>query len=570
MDDYDENEPFTRLISFDENRPEQWNHIDLEFLVSSVCLWPETQTAPAVSEEGDVFFWKHDMDAEVIPDAGVSRETAKGYGHLSDVQLIGQHLYACGTSGQVYRRDGKDNWVHMDDGILQNPEKDGGWFMASAVNGPHEQAIYLAGCDYNDGYPPHVEFWDGHQWRRLELPDTAGRITNIYVESEDRILMCGDDATLLVGNARDGFSMLGPAGGKELFYSITKFNGLYFLGSNLGLFRFDPNKNPPAFEEVQTGLSPELGDANIVQSIDGVLWSLGSKDIARFNGTTWQRFEHPDNPSIAQMDKQEKARLDGVAAWKHSIELANLTAQPGTSIAEHRRLLGELLSLTTAFPSDSAIAKQFAAAAYNMTTRANMTADDVHTVIANLDEMRDKFPQAADIAELLAQAISNLMVRACIGLDEKRALSSQLHQLVVEKFARNRAIIYQYAWCMSNLAGQSGVGLDETRQLVHDIHHVYEYFESNAYSTADVAGQLMMAQAMLIGRCDSRDEATSVLSELVDLINKDSSPADFTARLNRYFGGGPEDQAVLTQAHQWSTETLGPDHWLTGCLTSAQ
>ena len=41
-------------------------------------------------------------------------------------------------------------------------------------------------------------------------------------------------------------------------------------------------------------------DANIVDSYDKVLWSIGPKDIARFDGKKWERIHHPDNPRIGE------------------------------------------------------------------------------------------------------------------------------------------------------------------------------------------------------------------------------------------------------------------------------
>jgi hypothetical protein len=43
---------------------------------------------------------------------------------------------------------------------------------------------------------------------------------------------------------------------------------------------------------------PELQDAHVVDACDGVLWSIGEKDIARFDGKQWVRVDHPDNPPI--------------------------------------------------------------------------------------------------------------------------------------------------------------------------------------------------------------------------------------------------------------------------------
>jgi len=71
-----------------------------------------------------------------------------------------------------------------------------------------------------------------------------------------------------------------------------------YLDSNMGLFAYDPQAPEQGIVSVMTDLVPDLQDANIVDRFDKVLWSIGPKDSARFDGSTWQRIHHPDNPTI--------------------------------------------------------------------------------------------------------------------------------------------------------------------------------------------------------------------------------------------------------------------------------
>ncbi|MEO3715721.1 hypothetical protein [Roseateles flavus] len=216
---------------------------------------------------------------------------------MSDLRQIGEHLYACGGAGQVYKRVAPNQWEHMDQGLLQAPDVSER-ILPRAIHGPDESDIYLVGCLSASGLPPLVYHWDGSRWLRLPLPEVAERITNIHVESKDRIWLCGSNGTLLLGNARDGFRSLSTVDDNQLFLSVTLFEGRAYLGSNLGLFVYDPADAAAGIRPVVTGLVPELQDANIVDSVEGVLWSIGPKDIARFDGQSWTRIHHPDNPPI--------------------------------------------------------------------------------------------------------------------------------------------------------------------------------------------------------------------------------------------------------------------------------
>lgn len=60
----------------------------------------------ALCEEGRILFTGGGYTTEEIPGAGVNRSDSVGWGYLSDIQQIGDHLYACGYSGQVYKRWG--------------------------------------------------------------------------------------------------------------------------------------------------------------------------------------------------------------------------------------------------------------------------------------------------------------------------------------------------------------------------------------------------------------------------------------------------------------------------------
>lgn len=295
---------FTRVVRYDSEYDPQWGRNDQDWrAVSLTYFGPKAEDFDDVvvlSEDGDVrYIGDHAPLLEKIPGAGVFSKDSKGWGYLADIQQIGEHLYACGYKGQVYKRLGPGDWRHMDAGLLQDPKTPQEQRIAlSVINGPHERAIYAAGYQHADGLPPKAFFFNGRQWREIELPQVAERIANLYVESEQRIWMCGSNGTLLLGNAKDGFKSLSTVDDNQLFTSICKFQEQMYLASNLGLYAYDPTKPDVGIQKVKTDLQPDLQDANIVDSYEKVLWSIGPKDIAYFDGKTWTRIDHPDNPPI--------------------------------------------------------------------------------------------------------------------------------------------------------------------------------------------------------------------------------------------------------------------------------
>ncbi len=303
MDIYDAFERYSRVVTFDEESNEKWFFHEEDRLIRSICIYKDTHDDlryfANLSEDGNVQIMKEEFIEEKIPGAGVNAEDSVGWGYLADLQQIGNHLYACGYSGQVYKRFGPNDWRHMDAGLLQDPATPMDDTIAlSVINGPHENAIYAAGYQHTDWLPPKAFFFDGSGWRELVLPEVAERIVNMYVESETRIWMCGSNGTLLLGNAQDGFKSLSTVDDNQLFTSVCKFQEKIYLGSNRGLFVYDPANHASGIEKVHTNLQPDLQDANIVDSYVKVLWSIGPKDIAWFDGQRWERVHDPDNERI--------------------------------------------------------------------------------------------------------------------------------------------------------------------------------------------------------------------------------------------------------------------------------
>lgn len=181
----------------------------------------------------------------------------------------------------------------MDDGLLQSPNVDSRLLLAD-IQAADESDIYICGgLPGAFGYEGCLYRWNGMAWILIELP-TSERLTSMYREAGGALWICGANGTLLQGDAVEGFVDVSTVHDNQLFYSLTKFNGMIYLASNLGLFMYDGT----SITKVQTGLFPELQGVGSVDAIDGVLWSIGSKDIAKFDGHVWTRIDHPDNPRI--------------------------------------------------------------------------------------------------------------------------------------------------------------------------------------------------------------------------------------------------------------------------------
>ena len=154
---------FTRIVEYSDSIDPHWWRHDQEWRASSISYFgpasePEFDDFVVLSEEGNVrYVGDHAPSEEKIPNAGVFCEDAKGWGYLSDIQQVGERLYVCGYSGQVYRRNGPNNWTSIDGGLRQPPEGSTPEKLVrislEVINGSDESAIYAAGYRHHNWLP---------------------------------------------------------------------------------------------------------------------------------------------------------------------------------------------------------------------------------------------------------------------------------------------------------------------------------------------------------------------------------------------------------------------------------
>ena len=336
--------PFTRVCSYDR-RPtsadrddvirNRWGGKDFDVCVTSIALYlSDLETFPLfcyLSAEGDVVLNDYpNYPRERIIGAGISSADSL-YGRMSHLRQIGKHLYACGDGGQIYKRDdaefGEGVWTQLAPKLLQrlsdrlkamqtapgSPEARAKIYFC--VNGPSEQEIYICGAK------GVILCWDGFAMHEVPSGTTASLI-NILAVDEKTIYICGRDGTLLRGNRRDGFLAVPGFGGGQGFTSMTLCRGKLYLGSNSsprGLFVYDGGLP----QQVSCGMVPDIEDVNVIDSADDVLWVVGSKDLLRFDGETWERIDYPDTEPIGQPPQG-----GGLAAPP-----ARATSQPADPIA---------------------------------------------------------------------------------------------------------------------------------------------------------------------------------------------------------------------------------------------
>jgi len=284
---------FTRLFNhIGRLEGNKWFYHDGDFNAVAVCVKKATATTGrrlvTLSKEGEVEIYSNKDDTselEKITEAGVRLGSR---GHLTAIREIGSKLFACGVNDQVYRRSDDGAWSLITSTPFELIDPlNGGLSMLNSIDGTSESDVYTCGLK------GRLYHYDGARWSQIQL-HTDEHLNCVRCVSADEAWVCGDNGTLLVGNALSGFKDVSSVDDNQKFWSLTKFKGTVYLAStNEGMFRYDGID----IQAVDTGLSSGLWTYE-VDSVQDMLWSFGPKEIACFDGSNWRRLDHPDNEPV--------------------------------------------------------------------------------------------------------------------------------------------------------------------------------------------------------------------------------------------------------------------------------
>lgn len=280
----------SRMSIYDGQSNDKWFYHDVNSNIVSVCVKKRTPSESrkicALSKEGEVEIYSNKDGSstwEKIPEAGL-RLGSRGY--VTQIKEIGQTLYVCGANDQVYRRrEGTWDSLVTDPLTIRSP-LDPEYSILTSIDGVDESDIYVCGLK------GRVFHFNGVQWKAIPV-EIDENLNCIRCISTDEVWICGNNGAVLKGNARDGFKDVSGVHDNQTFWSLTKFQEKVYLATVDKLYVFDGKKISP----VSSGLTPDLQTYHL-DAVDDALWSFGAKDIAFFDGVTWTRVDHPDNPPI--------------------------------------------------------------------------------------------------------------------------------------------------------------------------------------------------------------------------------------------------------------------------------
>jgi hypothetical protein len=178
---------------------------------------------------------------------------------------------------QVYRRDAAHTWTCIDMDMRKAPAAMD-VFGFESIHGFSENDLYAVGW--------HGEIWhfDGSRWDRIESP-TDLLLNKVFCAQDGNVYICGHQGMLIRGRG-SAWQVIEHGDTQADLWDLQGFNGKLYLSSMRMLFALEEDRLKP----VDTG--DEIpATCYHLDAADGIMWSIGAKDILQFDGQTWTRIQ---------------------------------------------------------------------------------------------------------------------------------------------------------------------------------------------------------------------------------------------------------------------------------------
>ncbi|MFS4439635.1 hypothetical protein ACMA5I_15615 [Paracoccaceae bacterium GXU_MW_L88] len=341
LDEGDPDDPFSIILSYDGRFDQPWSRTNAPRKIVAIEVLKEssgTVSYAAISDEGDIYVIDDtEVRYEKIAGAGLYSEDSVGYGPISGAAGEGNHMWVFGFGGQFYRLN-SGGWqkIDIEDEAVarfsivggQVDASGSGWFCgsvtppllvedykpdptlnaqidAAAAAGDLEKVMKLMdqlGNQMSGGSDGATEPLllrnEAGSVNRVSIDEESVQLlTDIYVESPNRVWLIGSEGAVLFGNLESGFRMVPYAEQiNDVLISMDRFNDQYILASDFGLYTFDGHK--------MDRLKPKLPSSSVnqntpnplsIKSVGEVLMYFDQKHgVCRWDGETWDWIDIPD------------------------------------------------------------------------------------------------------------------------------------------------------------------------------------------------------------------------------------------------------------------------------------
>jgi hypothetical protein len=244
-------------------------------IAATVADHPQCQMV-AIGAGGEVLVdGKGDFHEERIHDP--KRIEPHRRGALLGAGAVGGKAYAVGMGRAVYRRDDAHRWTAVDGGLIQ-PMGQTTPVGLCAIDGFAETELYAAGIS--------GEIWTGaaNAWRRIASPTDV--ILSAVVCAGDGQAYIGGHAGVLLRGRGEAWAVVAAGAVADDISALAWHAGRLFVATAEAVLELRGDALvPTAFGADRPATVGQLS------ARDGVLWSIGAKDIMQHDGTRWTRID---------------------------------------------------------------------------------------------------------------------------------------------------------------------------------------------------------------------------------------------------------------------------------------
>jgi hypothetical protein len=193
---------------------------------------------------------------------------------FSELRLIGNHLYACGSGRQVLRREGK-RWVRFDRGIAMSKPTS----SLTSIDGHSDSDVYAVGLG------GEIFHHDGTRWSKVQSPTNFGLNC---VRCFDGVTYIGGYHGFFMRGDTRGWEVLSGEKGRHHLWSIARGFDRIFVSSEYEVFTFAAS----SVDQVPLPFSKEITFGAMSFGF-GKLWMAANAGLVQFDGKEWTLVECP-------------------------------------------------------------------------------------------------------------------------------------------------------------------------------------------------------------------------------------------------------------------------------------